>query len=57
MAPIGRSSCIRSCTTSRDRTVVKTASEPVGLSLEGTRLAWAENLKNGGRIRALYLKP
>ena len=54
---VGRTVHAVNLTTSRDRTVVKTASEPVGLSLEGTRLAWAENLKNGGRIRALYLKP
>jgi len=35
--------------------LVKTAAKPIGLSLEGGRLAWAENLKSGARIRALYL--
>jgi hypothetical protein len=54
---VGRTVHAVNLTTSRDRAVVKTASEPVGLSLEGTRLAWAENLKSGGRVRALYLKP
>ncbi|HET7571513.1 MAG TPA: hypothetical protein VFJ77_02455 [Gaiellaceae bacterium] len=33
------------------------ASAPIGLSLEGTRVAWAENLRGKGRIRALSLKP
>jgi hypothetical protein len=54
---IGRTVHSVNLATSRDRVVVKTAAEPVGLSVEGTRLAWAENLKSGGRIRALYLKP
>jgi hypothetical protein len=53
---VGRTVHAVNLATSRDRVVVKTAVEPVGLSLEGTRLAWAENLKSGGRIRALYLK-
>ena len=35
--------------------LVKTAATPIGLSLEGSRLAWAENLKSGARIRALHL--
>ena len=42
----------------RAHKLIKAAATPVGLSLEGTRLAWAENLKGGtGRIRALYLRP
>jgi hypothetical protein len=39
------------------RTLAQAASEPVGLSLEGRRLAWAENLKTAARIRALTVKP
>jgi hypothetical protein len=41
--------------TGSPRTLLQAASEPVGLSLEGRRLAWAENLKGSSRIRALYL--
>ena len=33
------------------------AADAVGLSLEGSRLAWAENLKTAARIRALTVKP
>jgi hypothetical protein len=41
--------------TSSPRTIARAAAEPIGLSLEGRRLAWAENLKGYARIRALYL--
>lgn len=37
------------------RTLATATSTPIGLSLDGNRLAWAENVKNGGRVRALYL--
>lgn len=39
------------------RTLARAAAEPVGLSLEGQRLAWAENLKTAARIRAIIVKP
>jgi hypothetical protein len=39
------------------RTFVRAAATPIGLSIEGTRIAWAENLKSSARIRALTLKP
>jgi hypothetical protein len=39
----------------RTHELAKAAATPVGLSLEGTRVAWAENLKGHGRIRALQL--
>ena len=39
------------------RTLARAAAEPVGLSLEGVRLAWAENLRTTARIRALTVKP
>jgi hypothetical protein len=41
--------------TEKVKTVVKTASTPIGLSLEGSRLAWAENVAGTGRIRAATL--
>jgi len=41
----------------RAHRLVKAAATPIGLSLEGTRLAWAENVRGTGRIRALSLSP
>jgi hypothetical protein len=41
--------------TGRVRTLTTAAATPIGLSLAGMRLAWAENLKHGARIRALQL--
>src|SRR2546423_7086079 len=38
------------------RTLGTAASAPIGLSLEGGRLAWADNVKGTGRIRALYIR-
>jgi Tol biopolymer transport system component len=32
------------------------ATVPVGLSIDGRRVAWAENLRRGGRIRALEVR-
>ena len=52
---VGRSVHSVDLATSRDTMLVKTAATPIGLSLEGNRLAWAENGKGGGKIRALYL--
>ncbi len=52
---VGRSVHSVDLTTDRDTLLVKTAATPIGLSVEGGRLAWAENVKSGGRIRALYL--
>jgi len=39
------------------RTVARAAATPVGLSLDGRRLAWAENLAGTARIRTLELRP
>jgi hypothetical protein len=40
----------------RNRTRIATAAaEPVGLSIEGRRVAWAENINRKGRIRAIQL--
>lgn len=53
---IGRSIRSIDIATGRVRAIARAASTPVGLSLVGARLAWAENLKDGGsRVRALYL--
>jgi uncharacterized membrane protein len=53
---VGRSIRSIDITTGRIRTIAHAASTPIGLSLVGSRLAWAETLKSGGsRVRALYL--
>jgi hypothetical protein len=52
---IGRNLHSVDLATTRDTLIGRTAAAPIGLSLEGNRLAWAENVKSGGRIRALYL--
>jgi hypothetical protein len=47
--------------TGKVSTLARAASRPIGLSLEGRRLAWAENVRlkdrRRGRIRALRLPP
>ncbi|MDX6486092.1 MAG: hypothetical protein QOF43_1245, partial [Gaiellaceae bacterium] len=52
---VGRSIRAVDLGTRKVRVLAKAAATPVDLSLEGTRLAWAENLVSGARIRALYL--
>jgi hypothetical protein len=53
---IGRSIRSIEIATGRIRTITRAASMPIGLSLVGERLAWAENPKNGSaRVRAMYL--
>lgn len=52
---VGRSIRAASVTTQKVTTLAESASTPIGLSLEGTRLAWAENVKGRGRIRALFV--
>jgi hypothetical protein len=52
---VGRSIRGISVATGKTRTLARAAAPPVGLSLVGSRLAWAENLKHGARIRALHL--
>ncbi len=39
------------------RLLATAAAEPIGLSIEGTRVAWAENLSSGGRIQAVDVRP
>jgi hypothetical protein len=53
---IGRFLHVLNFATARSRTVAQTVGQPIGVSLEGDRLAWAENIRGHGRIRALYLK-
>ena len=53
---VGRSLHGVDVTTHRVRTLGTTAATPIGLSLEGGRLAWAENVNGVGRIRALYVR-
>jgi hypothetical protein len=52
---VGRSIRAIDMATSSSRMLAQAAADPVGLSLEGRRVAWAENLKGSARIRALYL--
>ncbi|HEY8316029.1 MAG TPA: hypothetical protein VIG35_04120 [Gaiellaceae bacterium] len=52
---VGRSIRAVELASRRVRTLIKAAATPVGLSIEGTRVAWAENLKHGARIRALFV--
>jgi len=54
---VGRSIRAVDIETHNVRTLARAAAEPIGLSLEGGRLAWAENLKTAARIRALDVKP
>jgi hypothetical protein len=52
---VGRSIRAVSTATHRTQVLAKAAATPIGLSLEGRRLAWAENLGATSRIRALYV--
>jgi hypothetical protein len=52
---VGRSIRAVDVATSKIRTLTKAAADPVGLSVEGLRVVWAENLKGSSRIRALHL--
>jgi hypothetical protein len=52
---VGRSIRAVDFNTGRIRTLATAATDPIGLSLEGSRVAWAENPKGRGRIRAVYV--
>ena len=54
---IGSAGAIRllDTTTLKLSTLAKPASTPIGLSVSGRRVAWAENVGLGGRIRAVML--
>jgi hypothetical protein len=52
---VGRSIRAVDVATKRVHVVAKAASTPVGLSVAGNRIAWAENVHGRGRIRAITL--
>jgi hypothetical protein len=52
---VGRSIRAVSVASHRSRLIAKAAAVPIGLSLEGGRLAWAENLGGASRIQAVYV--
>src|SRR3954451_12525583 len=54
---VGRSIRTVAPGSAKPRTLVRAGADPIGLSIEGRRVAWAENLKTTARIRALTLTP
>ncbi len=50
---VGRSIRAVSPAAKRVSTLAQAAATPIGLSVEGNRVAWAENIKGRGRIRSL----
>lgn len=52
---VGRSVRAVTVGTHRVRVLARAAATPIGVSLEGSRVAWAENLPLYARIRALYV--
>jgi hypothetical protein len=54
---VGRSIRTVAPGSAKARTLVRAGAAPIGLSIEGKRIAWAENLKSTARIRALTLTP
>jgi hypothetical protein len=53
---VGRSIRAVNLTTQHVRKLTRAGTTPIGLSLEGRRLAWADNVGGLGRIRAIYLR-
>jgi hypothetical protein len=52
---VGRSIRAVDVKTKRVRTIARAAATPVGLSIAGRRVAWAENVAGRARIRAITL--
>jgi hypothetical protein len=52
---VGRSIRVVDVKTQKVRTVATATSTPIGLSIAGSRIAWAENVAGRGRIRAITL--
>lgn len=50
---VGRFLHVLAFATGHSKTVAQTVGRPIGVSLDGSRLAWAENVRGRGRIRAL----
>jgi hypothetical protein len=42
--------------TAQTRTLLTAPTTPIGLTLDGSRLFWAENVRGKGRIRSLGLE-
>lgn len=53
---VGRTIRVVDVKTGTVRRVARAATAPIGLSIEGARIAWAENVRGKGRIRALTLR-
>ena len=53
---VGRTVRAIDVATSTTRTLVNAPVKPIGLSLDGNRLFWAENIRGKGRIRSLSLE-
>jgi hypothetical protein len=53
---VGRSIRAVGVETHKVTTLARAAAAPIGLSLEGSRVAWAENVNGRGRIRAVFVK-
>jgi hypothetical protein len=51
----GRSIRVADAHTNAVRGVARAAATPIGLSIEGARIAWGENVRGHGRIRELLL--
>jgi hypothetical protein len=54
---VGRSIRAVDIATKEVRVVAKAAATPIGLSVTGSRVAWAENVHGRGRIRSVDLAP
>ncbi|HEY2543573.1 MAG TPA: hypothetical protein VGH92_11035 [Gaiellaceae bacterium] len=54
---VGRSIRSVDVATGQVHTVATAAAQPIGLSIAGRRIAWAENVGGRGRIRAITLAP
>ena len=53
----GRQIWLYDIASGRAQRIATAASTPIGLSIEGTTVAWAENVRSGGRIRAVEVSP
>jgi hypothetical protein len=53
---VGRSIRSVAVATQKVTTLTQAAATPIGLSIAGARVAWAENVKGRGRIRALTVR-
>jgi hypothetical protein len=54
---VGRAIRVIDTATTHVRTIAKAAATPIGLSIAGRRIAWAENVDGRARIRAITIAP